>query len=127
MKQYGLIRAAAAMPRVHVADPAANAREILDMCRQTATQSPSVVVFPELSITGYTCADLFGQNRLLADAERAVAQVVAQSAELEAMAEATVAKKRPSVLDKLHAAKEFTQSQPVDGSRSKTKSQDQER
>ena len=85
MTQFGLIRVAAAMPRVHLADPAANAREILDMCRQTATQSPSVVVFPELSITGYTCADLFGQNRLLADAERAVAQVVAQSAELEAM------------------------------------------
>ena len=46
---------------------------------------------------------------------------------LEAMAESTVAKKRPSVLEKLHAAKEFTQSQPTDGSRSKTKSQDQER
>ena len=85
MKQYGLIRVAAAMPRVHVADPAANAREILDLCGKLAEQAPSVVVFPELSVTGYTCADLFGQNRLLADAEAAVAEIVAASAKLEPM------------------------------------------
>ena len=85
MKQYGLIRAAAAMPRVHVADPAANAREILNLCEELAAQHPSVVVFPELSVTGYTCADLFGQNRLLADAEAAVAEIVAASSKIEAM------------------------------------------
>ena len=85
MKHYGLIRVAAAMPRVHVADPAANAREILDLCGKLAKQKPSVVVFPELSVTGYTCADLFGQNRLLEDAEAAVAQIVAKTAKLDAM------------------------------------------
>ena len=73
MKRFGLIRVAAAMPRVHVADPAANAREIMDLCGKLSDQAPSVVVFPELSVTGYTCGDLFGQNRLLADAEQAVA------------------------------------------------------
>ena len=85
MKHLGLIRVAAAMPRVHVADPAANAREILDLCKELAKQHPSVVVFPELCVTGYTCADLFGQNRLLADAETAVAEIVAASARLESM------------------------------------------
>jgi NAD+ synthase (glutamine-hydrolysing) len=85
MKQFGLIRVAAAMPRVHLADPAANAREILDLCRQLAAQHPSVIVFPELSITGYTCADLFGQNRLLDSAEAAVKEIVARSADLEPM------------------------------------------
>ena len=85
MKQYGLIRAAAAMPRVHVADPAANAREILSLCGELAAKHPSVIVFPELSITGYTCADLFGQNRLLSDAEAAVKEIVAASALLEPM------------------------------------------
>ena len=85
MKNYGLIRVAAAMPRVHVADPAANAREILNLCRELAAQHPSVIVFPELSVTGYTCADLFGQNRLLADAEAAVKGIVARSADMEPM------------------------------------------
>ena len=85
MKHLGLIRVAAAMPRVHVADPAANAREILQLCQQMAAQLPSVVVFPELSVTGYTCADLFGQNRLLADAEKAVEDIVAQTAKFGAM------------------------------------------
>ena len=85
MKRLGFIRVAAAMPRVHVADPAANAREILQLCRDLKAQRPSVVVFPELSVTGYTCADLFGQERLLADAEAAVAEIVAASAKLEPM------------------------------------------
>ena len=85
MKRFGLIRVAAAMPRVHVADPAANAREILQLCKELADRRPSVVVFPELSVTGYTCADLFGQNRLLEDAEKAVAEIVAQTAQMDAM------------------------------------------
>ncbi|MBO7077559.1 MAG: NAD(+) synthase, partial [Bacteroidales bacterium] len=85
MKRLGFLRVAAAMPRVHVADPAANAREILQLCRDLEAQRPSVIVFPELSVTGYTCADLFGQERLLADAEAAVAEIVAASAKLEPM------------------------------------------
>ena len=85
MKSLGFIRVAAAMPRVHVADPAANAREILRLCQELAARHPSVIVFPELCVTGYTCADLFGQNRLLADAEQAVADLTAASAELEPM------------------------------------------
>ena len=85
MDSLGFIRVAAAMPRVHVADPAANAREILDLCKKLAKQHPSVIVFPELAVTGYTCADLFGQNRLLTEAEIAVAEIVTASAKLEPM------------------------------------------
>ncbi len=85
MKRFGLIRVAAAMPRVHVADPAANAREILQMCKELAERRPSVLVFPELSVTGYTCADLFGQNRLLEDAEKAVTEIVTKTAQFDAM------------------------------------------
>ena len=79
------MRVAAAMPRVHLADPAANVREILSLCKEISAQQASVIVFPELCITGYTCADLFGQNRLLEDAEAAVAQVVAQTAGVDAL------------------------------------------
>ena len=85
MKDLGFIRVTAAMPRVHVADPAANAREIVSLCKQAASEQSSVIVFPELCVTGYTCADLFGQNYLLNDAEQAVADIVAQTARIEAM------------------------------------------
>ena len=85
MKQYGLIRVAAAMPRVRLADPAANVREILALCGSAAARRPSVIVFPELCVTGYTCADLFGQTRLLEQAEQAVADIAAGSAGTGAM------------------------------------------
>jgi len=63
MSRFGFVRVSAACLRTVVANPAANAAEIVRVLGQ-ATDS-DVVVFPELCITGYTCADLFGQTRLL--------------------------------------------------------------
>ncbi len=85
MKQFGFLRVAAVMPPVHVADPAANVREILALCREVEAHQVSVAVLPELSVTGYTCGDLFGQARLLEDAEAAVAQLAAGTAGLKAL------------------------------------------
>ena len=85
MKNFGYIRVSAAMPRVYVADPARNAAEIIRLSEQAALQQSSIIVFPELSVTGYTCADLFGQNRLLNDAEKAVTEILERTALLDAM------------------------------------------
>ncbi len=82
MDSYGFIRVAVGMPRVHLADPSANAGEILSLCRGISSLKPSLILFPELSITGYTCADLFGQNHLLLKAEEAVRDLVEGSASL---------------------------------------------
>lgn len=76
MTDYGYLRVAAAMPIVHLADPMANYKEILDLCTQAAEQGNSIVTFPELSITGYTCADLLSQRKLLKEAEAASAELV---------------------------------------------------
>ena len=54
----GMIRAMAAVPRVHLADPQANAQEILALLRQADEQRAELCVFPELCLCGYTCADL---------------------------------------------------------------------
>ena len=61
MDNYGFLRVAAAMPKVHVADPDSNCREMLNLIKDAVLRGVSVVAFPELSVTGYTCADLFGQ------------------------------------------------------------------
>ena len=58
-----LLTVAAAAPRVHIAAPERNAREMLALAVENA--DAGVLLFPELAITGYTCADLFGQTRLL--------------------------------------------------------------
>src|SRR4051794_37175350 len=73
MNRFGFARITAASPRTHLADPAANAREMADVLERV--RDSDVVLFPELAITGYTCADLFGQSRLLDAAEEATARL----------------------------------------------------
>ena len=83
MENYGFIRVAAAMPKVHVADADANCREIISLAKSMEKDEVAICVFPELCITGYTCADLFGQRKLIEDAERAVAAIVEESKSLD--------------------------------------------
>lgn len=80
MPVHGLVRVAAAAPRVHVADCAANLAEIIRFLQQAQAQQVELIAFPELAITGYTCADLFHSQTLLYSAEQAVAELVAYSA-----------------------------------------------
>ncbi len=65
----GYFRVAAAVPRVNVADVDFNVNSIMDMCRTLAGKGVRLAVFPELSVTGYTCADLFHQAALTDAAE----------------------------------------------------------
>ena len=76
--RYGFVKVAAATPLVKVADCRANAEAINRMTAEAVAQGASVVVFPELSITGYTCGDLFLQSRLLEAADEALAQLLAK-------------------------------------------------
>ena len=57
--KYGFIKVAAAVPAVKVADVMYNVQEIERLVMMAETEHAEVVVFPELSITGYTCQDLF--------------------------------------------------------------------
>jgi NAD+ synthase (glutamine-hydrolysing) len=78
MNQYGFVRITCASPRTTVADPAANAAEIIHLLTQAADSD--VVVFPELCVTSYTCADLFGQSVLLQAGIQAVRQIARATA-----------------------------------------------
>ena len=76
MKDYGFIRVAAAVPAVRVADVKANTEDICRMTEEAENGGASVVLFPELSVTGYTCGDLFGQQLLIDEAEAGVRKIL---------------------------------------------------
>ncbi|MCH5329380.1 MAG: NAD(+) synthase [Alistipes sp.] len=82
MNKYGYMKVAAAVPIVRIADCRHNAEGIIALTRKAAERQADAVLFPELSITGYTCGDLFAQSALLAAAEEAVALVLEHTADL---------------------------------------------
>jgi NAD+ synthase (glutamine-hydrolysing) len=73
MNRFGFVRITCASNRTVVADPEANAEEIVRVLGEVPDSD--IVVFPELAVTGYTCADLFGQSALLDAGARAAMAV----------------------------------------------------
>ncbi len=76
MNDFGFIRVAAAVPVVRVADVDANVEEICRMTAEAEAGQASIVLFPELAVTGYTCGDLFGQQLLIDRAEAGVRRIL---------------------------------------------------
>lgn len=70
--EYGLITVAAAIPQVRVADPEFNLRAIEDLVARADDMGVEVVCFPELSLTGYSCQDLFFTQQLISKADEAL-------------------------------------------------------
>ena len=70
----GFVKVAACTPKLKLADCAANAQAHLAMMQEAADQGVKLVCFPELSLTGYTCGDLFFARPLLTAAQDALAQ-----------------------------------------------------
>ncbi len=66
---YGFVKVAAAVPTVRVADCKHNTEQIQAILLQANNQGVEIICFPELSITAYTCGDLFGSQLLLDEAE----------------------------------------------------------
>jgi len=69
---YGYYRVAAAVNTTTVANPAKNAQEVLALIKEAHQQEVSVVVFPELTLTGYTASDLFINQTLLAEQNKSL-------------------------------------------------------
>ena len=81
----GFLRVASATPRIKVADCEKNADEIISQAREAAEKGASMIVFPELCITGYTCSDLFLQNSLISAAEKALGRIIEETTDLDAV------------------------------------------
>ena len=80
------IRIACAVPSVRVGDVEKNARDICAWIEKADAAGADLVVFPELALTGYTCADLFFQDALLTAAKKGLAAVAACTARFTGLA-----------------------------------------
>ena len=79
---HGFARVAVGIPRCQIADPGFNAAETIQLARQAAQQGATLVAFPELGLSAYTCDDLFHQGALLDACEQALGSLVAASEQL---------------------------------------------
>lgn len=69
---YGFVKVAAAVPTLKVADCKYNAEQIKKLVIEADKKGVQIITFPELCITGYSCGDLFQQQLLLENAEKAL-------------------------------------------------------
>lgn len=81
--KHGFVKLAAASPEIKLGRPLENARVITEMACTMAAAGAKIGAFPELCVTGYTLEDLFAQSALLESAERAVEEIIKQTAQLD--------------------------------------------
>ena len=81
----GFIKVAAASPSLKVGNPSFNKDRIIDLMTEADRKGVKVLVFPELSITGYTAGDLFFQSALLESATEALLEIAEASAALDVL------------------------------------------
>lgn len=86
MDNHGFVRFAAATPALRVADCSFNTEEIVKMINEAEAKAVSAIIFPELSITAYTCGDLFLQTLLLDEAEASLHHIAEATVGLQVIA-----------------------------------------
>lgn len=83
MKELGFIRVGAIINKLALANPLKNADVIIKEIKKAETLGVSIVTTPELSLTGYTCGDLFLQEQLLDDSIKALEQVLNETKDID--------------------------------------------
>ncbi len=83
--QQGFIKVAAVTPYIKVADPLFNRVSVLEKITEAAESGASVIVCPELCLTGYTCNDLFLQELLLKEAKDALRWLLEHTSQMQAL------------------------------------------
>ncbi len=80
---YSFFKVACAIPDIRVADCFYNTGRIISMVREAESQGVQAICFPELSITGYTCGDLFSQSLLIEKSLDALTVLLEETADLD--------------------------------------------
>lgn len=81
-ENLGFVRVASAIPVVEIANPKVNADRIIALLGKAAKENVKIVCFPELCLTGYTCADLFYQRTLIEETRRQLCRVNDEASKL---------------------------------------------
>lgn len=83
--EHGFIRVCACAPRIKIADVNFNTGQIINEIKDAKKKNASIILFPELSLTGYTCGDLFQQDILLKEAEDALDEISLETKDIIAV------------------------------------------
>lgn len=75
-KKFGYVRVAASVPKLKVANVEFNTKEVIKEIKALDKEGVQIVTFPELCLTGYTCADLFSQDILITKSKEAIKEVI---------------------------------------------------
>ena len=84
--KYGFMKVASAIPAVRVGDVIFNTQQIEEQIALAEGKGVDVITFPELSITGYTCQDLFRQQILLEATEQSIMMLLDFTRKLDIIA-----------------------------------------
>lgn len=83
--KFGFVKIACVTPALKVCDCVFNTDEIIKNFNDAVKNGAEIVVFPELSITGYTCGDLFFQQTLLNSAENHLTKIINASKNINSL------------------------------------------
>lgn len=86
MRDYGYIRVGAIVNKLVLANPLENAKELINNIKDAYQKDIAIVVTPELALTGYTCADLFLQDKLIKDALEGLKEILKATKALDIIA-----------------------------------------
>lgn len=82
-KKFGYVRVAASVPELKVANVEFNTDEVIKEIKSLDKEGVQIVTFPELCLTGYTCADLFSQDILISKSKEAIKKVIDETKVLD--------------------------------------------
>ncbi len=85
MTDFGFVKTAAICPRVTVGAADKNVDALVPLIRQAASTGAQIIALPELCLTGYTCSDLFSQDRLIESAENALCRLLDECSDISAL------------------------------------------
>lgn len=83
MKKYGFIRVGNIVNNLKIGDPLFNREELVKLIKEAFAKGISIVNTPELSLTGYSCGDLFYQDSLINEIENSIKYIIEKTKNID--------------------------------------------